>query len=381
MPIRIEYGAQVSPGLPAMAQTAMRIRAEAAAAALRAQRGSGGGGGGRGGQTNLAQQKYDLAAQQAYYDKQSSSQDSNEAIRQAEYEQGLKERGFDYEYTETARQELAQINNSRQRVKSSKDFSPEEQATMLRELDQKEYGIEKSAVPAAKEKHPEGQRNGDIWTDEDGNLMRRGEDGRPDVLLEHSKTREGIQTQWDYDQKVERSKWARELLVTEVDKLVGGKMVKERISAPEVAKIYRAEREAQIEMDRVDQELQEEQARLAQEQEQLAEEKERMASPDFWIERAQLAGLQLTKEDVELGPENGPKRAILRELHKKRRLTSREEQEMKQLTKDLLYAAGEIEAADAIVIRELPSSAKKKGLKKQQDILKQGISGGSYGIF
>ena len=216
MPIRIEYGAQVSPGLPAMAQTAMRIRAEAAAAALRAQRGSGGGGGGRGGQTNLAQQKYDLAAQQAYYNKQAAGQKSDDAIQQAEYEQRLKEQGFNYEYTETARQELAQINNSRQRVKSNEDYNSEEQATILRQLDQKEFGIEKSAVPAAPEKFPEGKRVGDTWKSESGGLNTRNPDGREVELTEYKNTPEGIQSQWDYEQKQEINKFMMGIATEEI---------------------------------------------------------------------------------------------------------------------------------------------------------------------
>ncbi len=217
MPIRIEYGAQVSPGLPAMAQTAMRIRAEAAAAA---RRGGGGGGGGRGGQTNLAQQKYDLAAQQAYYDKQASGQKSDNVIRETEYKARLEAQGLDLIYTQQQRQELARINNSRQQVKSSDIYSPEEQATMLRELDFKEFGIEETVVPADRNKLklPENQAqslNG-TWEDQLGNTWAYDRSGSAVLRQEFKDTQEGVEQKAAIDRKGELQKLIIEYSTTKI---------------------------------------------------------------------------------------------------------------------------------------------------------------------
>ncbi len=223
MPIRIEYGAQVSPGLPAMAQTAMRIRAEAAAAALAARRSGGGGGGrggGRGGQTNLAQQKYDLAAQQAYYNKEAASQKSDDAIQQLEYKANLEAQGLESAYTVQQRQELAQINNSRQKVKLSEDHSDEEKVTMLRALDHREYGIEETIVPADpnKMKFPKDQAQSlqEMWVSESGDLMAYTAKGEPIVRQDFKDTKEGIQAQWDYEDRQETNKFMREIATEEI---------------------------------------------------------------------------------------------------------------------------------------------------------------------
>ena len=382
MPITIQHGVPASAGLSGLAQTAMQIQAQKEAAALAAAgRGGSGGGGSRGGGSRGGGGGggSDVALR-AFYQGKAAEQEFDLRNRQLEYEQSLKEQGFDYEYTARAKQELATFNNSLQMINASNELSEEEKITARRSVELQRAGVEKSVIPADpnKKEYPEGEGPGDSYIGKDGSYRTRNPgDGREVVLTPYEKTPEGIQAQWDYDQREDRSKWARELLVTEVEKLVDGKMVKERMSAPEVAKIYRAERESQIEMDKVDRELQEEQERLVQEQErEIQDEQNRMefmqnrmeeaSSPDFWIKQAQEAGLQLTQEDVDLGPENGPKRATLRQLHKKRRLNSTEEQEMKQLTKDLLYAAGETEAADAIVVHEPPTSAKKGGLKKRK---------------
>ena len=219
MPIRIEYGAQVSPGLPAMAQTAMRIRAEEAARAAARGRGGGGGrsgGGSRGGGSSAAE----LEQRRAYNASSQSRQDSDEAMQQAGYEQQLKEQGFKYEYTLGQRQEIAQWDNTLQRIDSSDDLNDEEKLIARRQALKKKSGIEKTVLPADPDamKFPENQAQSlqETWKDEDGNIMAYSAKGEPIVRQDYKDTKPGIQAQWEYEQKQVVDKFMMEIATEEV---------------------------------------------------------------------------------------------------------------------------------------------------------------------
>ncbi len=361
MPITIQHGVPASSGLPGLAQTAMQIQAQKEAAAFAAiTRGGGGGGsrgggGGRGGGSSAAE----LMQREAYNQESARRQEFELEAQQAEYEQRLKEQGFKYEYTETARQELAQINNSRQRVKTNENFSTKEQATMLRELDFKELGIEKSAIPAEKEKFSEGKRIGDVWKDEDGNLMRRNADGRPDVLVDYKDTKPGIKAQQDYDRQKAEDKWIADLSTEEIDDGVGGK----RFRGPnEVAKTILAAENAK-------EKLKEIRAKRQQQQELIE------SGVPNWVQQRISEGIDIQSMDIDLGPVMGPIHAIARQLANKPDRTPSEEADLQALTLRLREYSPE-SGIEEFAVQE------RQGLKKKSRSRFSGSSAGmTYGVF
>ncbi len=347
MPIRVEYGAQVSPGLPAMAQTAMRIRAEAAAAALRAARGSGGGGGGgrggsrRGGGSSTASGEW-----AAYNESRLLEQKAEIENQQAEYEQGLKEQGFDYEYTAKAKQEFATFNNSLQMINASNELSEEEKITARRSVELQRAGVEKSVIPAEKEKFPEGKRMGDSWENEHGGVSYRDKDGQERLLLKPDETAAGIKAQQDYDRQETEDKWIVDLSTEMVDDGEGGKRTRE---PNEIAKAIFVAESAKEELEK-----------MRAEKQQLQELIESGAAD--WVQQSISKGVDIQQMDVDLGPVMGPIQATARQLINKPNRTPDEENDLQALLIRIRNYDPD-SGIEEFAVREEPRI---KGLKKKE---------------
>ncbi len=228
---------------------------------------------------------------------------------------------FDYIYTQKQRQELAQNNDALRRAESSGEFSEKELVKIRRAMLLKNAGVNPTAVPADsnKKKYPEGRGINDVWTDEDGNMMRRDPDGRPDVIVDRKDTREGQQEQWDHDKQQEERKWISGLSTELVDDGEGGKRPRE---GEEIAGVIFTAENAKEELDRMRAEKQRQQE---QQQQELIESSARIfgmggqQQPDpvaeeqaGFIGLAEQLGIQPNEKEQRLPGDVGAMFAILR---------------------------------------------------------------------
>lgn len=99
---------------------------------------------------------------------------------------------WEYQWTGKQRQEIAKYNNSRQMIKDSDNWSPEEKTSALRAIDLKQANIKPSMMPRdpSKPQYPEGRGIGDAWTDDSGTTLARTKDGDLKLMVRPDQTRE-----------------------------------------------------------------------------------------------------------------------------------------------------------------------------------------------
>ncbi len=248
-------------------------------------------------------------------------QTSDNAIREAEYTQQLKEQGFDYEYTLGQRQEIAQWDNTLQRIDSSDDLNDEEKLIARRQVLKKKSGIEKTVLPADPDamKFPENQAQSlqETWKDEDGNIMAYSAKGEPIVRQDYKDTKPGIQAKQEYDRQQEETKWISDLSTKLIDDGEGGKRTMEpkeiadTIFTAESAKeeLERMRVEKQQQQERQQQELIESSARIFGMRDQQPQQQE---DPTGFIGLAEQLGVQPNEKEQRLPGDIGAMFAILR---------------------------------------------------------------------
>ena len=107
---------------------------------------------------------------------------------------------WEHVYTTQQRQEIARLNQARVDIGKNMNFSLDEKKEIVRLLDLQQAGIEPSMMPK-RDKYPEGQGIGQSWTDEEGNIHTREQDGKDVVQVVFEKTRAGRQE--IHEQKME----------------------------------------------------------------------------------------------------------------------------------------------------------------------------------
>ena len=369
MPINVQHGVPASAGMAALAQAAMRIRAQKEAAALAAvSRGGGGGGRSSGGGGNLAQQKYDLAAQQAYYAKESDERKYEQEGGQMEQKSQLEMEGFEYEYSAKQRMKIAQLNNAKQEIQNSENFSQEEKLSATRHLELQLGNMAPTASPVDPNKPSYAGTEKDVgltWPNETGGISTRNPDGKVVELTEYSKTEKGIERTAQIKQKEERQKRVWELLAEEI-KYIDPKDGQEKTERRKPAAVFKILKEEQEVMDMLENHEQEK-LNAAEAAAAIQEGAERLPEEDAWIRQAQESGLPITEADIDLGPDIGPKQAMLRKLtiDSQQRTLTKEEKAMKRaITEELLAISGD-EQAGSFAIRE-PEPEPDKKLRRRK---------------
>jgi len=292
MAIRIERGgsgsdtagqilAQAGQGEANRQQQTLQALLQLAGAARPGPVGGGGGGGGGGAgydERALAIQKLNSARAmkteeiqaQAKRDQQAADQATaktavkfglDEQVREQEFENTVREKqeaarleaeNFDYEYSQKSKQRIARINQARQTLRTSEDFTPDEKADGERELTRQLMGITQDAMPADRNRWKGDPRkapgNGETWQDEDGNTMTTGPDGVPKLILQYKQSRayQELELKAERAQKVEdkqaelqssRRDSYMELLTGEVTETIGGIEEKRKRTSGEAQEI------------------------------------------------------------------------------------------------------------------------------------------------
>lgn len=307
MPINVQHGVPASAGVAALAQTAMRIRAQKEAAALAAVSRGGGGGGrsGGGGQTNRAQQQYDLAAQQAQYREEAAEKGQEYEIAGRQQEAQLEMEGLEFEYTTKQRTQMAQWTNALNDLSNDPNLSPGEQETMAFQLKQRIAGIQKTATLADANKPSYAGTEKDVgltWPGDNGGVYTRNGDGSVRELTEPSKTERGIERAAEIKQQESDSKFLDSLgsmLVDDPDSRDGGK---KSLSDDMIDKMVLAR----------------ERGRRTMEKSRAVTDDGLDRGPDVdWVDWTEKTmGIKLTTEEVNLGEEVGRASALVRELSK-----------------------------------------------------------------
>ena len=397
MAINVQHGVPASPGLAGLASTAMRLRAASSAARSRGGGGGGGGrrsGGGRGGGGSSAAE---LEQRRAYNQESARRQEAEQDLRMEEKKAQLKEQGFDYEFTARQRQRIAQFNNAEQEIDSNPDFSEEEKLSMKRHLDLQRAGMAPkiSPVDASQPQFPKGQDTFQSWENTSGGISTRKANGEEVELTEFAKTERGIERAAQTKQLEERAKWRRELMTEQVSGFSeSGRPTKEVRSVAEITKFYRDERELEIEMNKIDQELEEKAARDAavpppfrddasyqqwlQRNPSLGRQQGDQESGD-WVQAGIAQGLDIRKEDIDLGSELGPLHAELRMLKNKGNLRGADAVRVNELIAILSEADPGAEISD-FAVRESEALPQEKRLRKPA-LRDRQSAGMSFGVF
>ncbi len=162
----------------------------------------------------------------------------------------IKAQQFDYEYTTKQRQELARLNNARQEIAKSPNYTEDEKKAAFRAIDLTQAGVQPSAMPRDPNKPrwpgPEGTGPGQIWRDEETGALVTGLMGRNGaevrLLIRSDQTIEYIQQKTEAEaiakqaaarQKYEDDLWSFRVKEKKSDTLKGTKEESDRFLTAE----------------------------------------------------------------------------------------------------------------------------------------------------
>lgn len=130
-------------------------------------------------QRQAADDAWARTALQFGLDQQIREEEFDRTLRMKQEDAKLQAQQWEYQYTAQQRQEIAKYNNARQTIQNSPNWSAEEKAVALKQIDLAQANIKPSMMPRdpSKPVYPEGQGVGQIWKGDDGSLVSREPDG------------------------------------------------------------------------------------------------------------------------------------------------------------------------------------------------------------
>lgn len=154
----------------------------------------------------------------------------DEHLREQYFEQQLelqqqeavaKAKQWDYKFTTEQRQQIARLNNARQRIMQSDAFTPAERQEALKLLELQQAGIEPEAMPRdpSEPTYPDGQGVGQVWQTESGTLLTRGADGEPTLLQRFDQSPEYHQAKLEMEREKAVLEMRKELMTEQIEQV------------------------------------------------------------------------------------------------------------------------------------------------------------------
>lgn len=127
----------------------------------------------------------------------------------------MQAQNVEYKYTTAQRIEDAKFARAEQMIQSSDSFTPEEKQIALQRLQIARAGIRQPTEILGdpnKAKFPEGKGIGETWT-ENGGVVRRDENGVPQILFRPDQMPEYLQQKQENELKIKQQEWENKLAI------------------------------------------------------------------------------------------------------------------------------------------------------------------------
>lgn len=322
MAITIQHGipAGLTPKIPITARTAGGVGRGVGVGGAR------GAAGGRGGADPAQMMRYQ-AELQAFHGQQAREQAYELEVQKMHEQARVQASQFEYKFSAQQRQKIAGINNARQFIASSPDFSEEEKQQANYLLNLQQMGISPDAMPRDPNKpvYPEGQDIGQIW-EQFGGIIGRAADGKPFIIfrpdqmpaameekvrMEREKVEEARQVKWEEERRKKYMEWSMED-IPEIEPSVPGGFLgigaKEAGPTGQVRK--RTPEEVEVLLQRFFPRPQQPGGATQEEMEQELQRRADIAMP--WWRIPERQGIEVTDADKQLPPDVGRARAYMR---------------------------------------------------------------------
>jgi len=256
-------------------------------------------------QQQAAQQAMEQTALRAGLGEKLQEQRFGQELQQMHEAARIQASQVEYQYTAQQKREFAKLNQARQAIMQSREFSPVEKREALRQLDLQQAGIEPSMMPRDPQAAAEEQFAQAFVDENTGALMGFDRSNRPRMLVAPDKMPEAVEAQRKHELALEdararvkieeqkqslRTKLASEPVIT-TDK-DGNKSISYR-SADEIEQIM-------------------ERAFPSPPLPELGE-----PQPQLWYKEAERQGLNVTPKDKTLPPHVGYAQAMVRTVKQK----------------------------------------------------------------
>jgi len=240
-------------------------------------------------------------------------------VLDAELEQKQKEATGEWEarYTGRQRAEIARLNEGKQLIIRSPNFSEAEKVSASKMIDMQIAGISPSSIPKDEQQKQmdawaaEGKGIGQEWVDEWGNVKTREADGTIKTQVPFEKTRDGIQVKLQAEREKYLGEQRLKLLSETIESTdLAGRTTKSLRYTPVkveamLERAFPEYREQQIRKDM-------ERVAAQQVQQEVAQE---AAGP--WWQQAQQQGLDVQQQDLDLPEEVAQAQAFIRTVNQR----------------------------------------------------------------